>query len=207
MKSDITNRFSRRALRPFLLASILLVAGGALPGPAYADGPPPPDGRGPIPPHAPGGNPNGFSLGVILGDPTGLTLRGGIGARNAIQAHFGFSPFPGSGLVAGVDWTFDAWDFLRENPTAGLLFYFGFGAKGEWFTGHYFVYRHDGRRSFADNRHFGIGLRSVVGLRAPFRKAPFDVFFELAPGGVMFVLPGPGIYYDFDLAVGFRYRF
>ena len=33
---------------------------------------------------------DGFSLGLILGDPTGITLRGGVREHGAIQAHFGF---------------------------------------------------------------------------------------------------------------------
>ena len=150
---------------------------------------------------------NGFSLGLILGDPTGLTLRGGISEKSAIQAHFGFSPFPGDALVIMVDWTYDAWDFLRSNPTAGLLFYFGFGAKGEWFTGRYFLYEHHGHHDLPDRSHFGLGLRGLVGLRAPFRKAPFDLFFEIAPVGITMVVPDAGVYYDFDAAIGFRYRF
>ena len=150
---------------------------------------------------------DGFSLGLILGDPSGLTLRGGIGGPNAIQAHFGFSPLPGDALAVMVDWTYDAWDFLADNKTAGLKFFFGVGGKGEWFTGKYFIYKHDKHLVAYDDSYFGLGLRGVVGLRAPFRKAPFDLFFELAPVGVTFVVPDGGVYYDFDAAIGFRYRF
>ena len=45
------------------------------------------------------------------------------------------------------------------------------------------------------------------GLRVPFAKAPFDLFLELAPIGFIVVVPDPGILYDIDLAIGFRYRF
>ena len=150
---------------------------------------------------------DGFSLGIILGDPTGITLRGGVGGPNAIQAHFGFSPFPGAGLVGMVDWTYDAWDFLPHNSTAGLMFYFGFGVKGEWFTGWYNAYGPHWNNAQLDRSHFGIGMRGLVGLRVPFRTAPFDLFFELAPIGVIFVVPDTGVFYDFDIAMGFRYRF
>jgi hypothetical protein len=150
---------------------------------------------------------NGFSLGLVLGDPTGVTLRGGLGERHAIQAHFGFSPFPGDAVVAMVDWTYDAWDFLRHNTKASLLFYFGAGGKAEWFTGTYYAYEYDHHHSFPDKSHFGLGVRGLVGLRASFRKAPFDLFFELAPVGVILVVPNPGAYYDVDLAIGARYRF
>ena len=150
---------------------------------------------------------NGFSMGVILGDPTGVTLRHGLGERNAIQAHFGFSPFPGDAVVAMVDWTQDVWDFLRGNPSASLLVYFGIGGKAEWFTGQYFAYYYNQRHSFPDQSHFGLGARGLVGLRASFLRAPFDVFFELAPIAVIVVVPNPGAYYDIDVALGGRYRF
>ena len=154
-------------------------------------------------------NDSGFSLGLILGDPSGLTLRGGIGGKHAIQAHFGFSPVPGDALVAMVDWTYDAWDFLPHNNTIGLKFYFGFGGKGQWFTGRYFIYKHSKHDNHFhhDDSHYGLGIRGLVGLRAPFRKAPFDLFLEIAPAGVMFVFPDAAAYFDFDAAIGFRYRF
>jgi hypothetical protein len=150
---------------------------------------------------------NGFSMGLVLGDPTGLTLRGGLGESNAIQAHFGLSPFPGDAVTVMVDWTYDAYDFLRDNPSAALLFYFGGGGKAEWFTGKYYYYEHDHEKGFSDQSHFGLGGRGVLGLRASFRKAPVDLFLELAPIGIIFVVPDPGVYYDIDLALGVRYRF
>jgi hypothetical protein len=150
---------------------------------------------------------NGFSMGFILGDPTGFTLRSGLGERSAFQAHFGFSPFPGDAVAAMVDWTHDVWDFLRGNPNASLLFYFGIGGKAEWFTGKYYVYEYNHHHSFPDQSHFGLGVRGLVGLRVYFRKAPFDLFFELAPVGIIFVVPDPGAYYDIDFAIGGRWRF
>ena len=180
-------------MRPVFVVGIILFALTFAPAAAGAE--------------APSSGQNGFSLGLILGDPTGLTLRGGLGERAAIQAHFGFSPFPGDALAAMVDWTYDAWNFLRDNPTAWLLFYFGFGGKAEWFTGKYYAWDYNHHHGFPDQSHFGLGVRGLVGLRAPFRKAPFDVFFELSPLGFIVVVPDPGFYYDFDIAVGGRYRF
>ncbi|MFH1529996.1 MAG: hypothetical protein ABIK09_04570 [Pseudomonadota bacterium] len=151
---------------------------------------------------------DGFSMGFVLGDPSGLTLRGGIGERMAIQAHFGFSPFPGDAVAVMVDWTYDAWDLLKGNSTASLYLFFGIGAKGQWFTGRYYAY-HDKHYDhyLADQSHFGLGVRGLLGLRASFRKAPIDIFFELAPIGIIFVVPDAGVYYDIDAALGLRYRF
>jgi hypothetical protein len=148
---------------------------------------------------------NGFSMGVVLGDPTGLTLRSGLDERNAIQASLGFSPFPGDAMAAVVDWTHDAWNFLRDTPDAALLFYFGVGGKAQWFLGNYYAYGN--HQVFSDRSHFGLGVRGLVGLRASFANAPFDLFFEMVPLGLIFVVPDAGAYFDFDVALGGRYRF
>ena len=150
---------------------------------------------------------NGLSMGLVLGDPTGFTLRSGLGERNAIQASFGLSLFPGDAMAVMVDWTHDTWNLLRGNPTASLLVYFGFGGKAEWFTGQYYAYGDDHHHDFFDRSHFGLGARGLVGLRAPFRNTPIDLFLELAPVGIIFVVPDPGAYYDIDLALGVRFRF
>jgi hypothetical protein len=161
----------------------------------------------PIPASAKGNDLNGFSLGLVLGDPTGLTLRSGLGKRDAIQAHFGFSSYPGSAAAIMVDWTYDVWDLVKSPSRAALMLYMGVGGKGQWFTGRYYAFnnRHDKR--YWDDSHFGLGVRGVMGLRLAFLKAPFDLFLEIAPIGIIFVIPDRGAYYDLDAALGFRYRF
>lgn len=148
-----------------------------------------------------------FSLGAVLGDPTGFTLRGDLSGRAAIQGHVGFGFFPGDAVIASADFTFDAYDFLKGNRTASLWFFMGLGPKFQWFTGRYFAYGRSRRSPIEDGAHFGFGARGVAGIRAVFREAPFDVFFELAPVGITVVVPDPGAFYDVDVAFGFRYRF
>ena len=151
---------------------------------------------------------NGFSMGFVLGDPTGFTLRAGLDERYAFQAHFGFGFFPGDSMVVMVDGTHDTGNLLRDNPTASLRFYFGVGGKAEWFTGRYYAYKPGPEYSFPDDRSYvGLGVRGLVGLRMSFREAPVDLFIELAPIGIIFVVPDPAAYYDPDLALGVRYRF
>lgn len=149
-----------------------------------------------------------FSLGVILGDPSGVTIRQPLGQQDAIQAHLGLSLFPGDALSLMVDWTTDAWDFLHaDHNTASLFLYMGAGAKAEWFTGRYYAYDHSHLIGYEDESHFGIGVRLLFGLRLALLEAPFDLFIEAAPVGVILVSPGPIAYYDVDVALGVRYRF
>ena len=137
-----------------------------------------------------------FSLGFILGEPTGLTLRAGLGDGSAIQGHLGFDHFRGGGTAAMLDWTYDAYDFLRRGR-GGLLFYVGIGGQVEFF---------DRGRHYYDHDHVGIGVRGLAGLRASF-VPPFDVFLELAPVGLMFDVTDGYAYWDVDLALGVRFRF
>jgi hypothetical protein len=81
------------------------------------------------------------------------------------------------------------------------------GGKAQWFTGQYYACEHNHQHRFPDPWYFGLGARGLVGLRASLVKAPFDRFLELAPLGILVVVPTPGVYYDFDAAIGARYRF
>lgn len=150
-------------------------------------------------------DPNAFSLGFVLGEPTGLTLRSGLGDGSAIQAHVGFDHFRGGGMSAMLDWTYDAYDFMRRGP-GGLNFYLGIGGQAEWFGHGYHDGWYDGRRRYYDDGHLGLGVRGLVGLRASFRP-PFDLFLELAPVGLMLDVTDGYAYYDVDLAFGMRFRF
>ena len=149
-------------------------------------------------------SPTGTSFGLVVGDPTGLSLRSGMDGGHAVQAHLGFSPFPGDALTLMVDWTYDAWNFLDQNSGAALLLYWGGGFKLAWFTGGHYLYH----RSYGpEGGHFGLGVRGLAGLRLAFKQAPIDLFLELAPLGLIFVVTDPGVYYDVDMALGLRYRF
>lgn len=148
-----------------------------------------------------------FSLGAILGDPTGVTLKGDLGETFAIQSHVGFGFFPGDGVTVLADAIWDLHDFLAEKgKDVSLWFYMGAGAKFHWFTGRYFAYR-GGRARGYSSTDVGLGARGVAGLRISWHDEPFDLFFELAPLGFLVVVTDPDIYYDLDAGIGFRYRF
>lgn len=146
---------------------------------------------------------NAFSLGFVLGEPTGFTLRSGLGDGGAIQAHVGLDHLHGNDLAAMLDYTFDAYDFLRSSRSAGLLFYLGIGGQMEWY-GHGHDHWHHGH--YHHGEHLALGMRGLLGLRATFRP-PFDIFLELAPVALMFDIEDSSLYYDVDFALGARFRF
>jgi len=150
-----------------------------------------------------------YSIALVQGDPTSVTLRGGLGQREAFLAHFGFRPFPDNTAEAINGWTDDAWDFLQQflrgDPSARLLFYVD--GETEWLMSEYFAYEYEYNRkhNLSEQSHFGLGVQGLSWAFGPsFLKAPFDLFF-LVPVGVVFVVPKPDLYYD--LALGARYRF
>jgi hypothetical protein len=152
-------------------------------------------------------NDNGLSMGLILGDPTGFTLRNGIGKNEAVQLHVGFGAYPGGALSVVADWTHDIWTFFPHGDVATLELFVGLGAKVAWFTERSYFYSHPHNRDYPEASHMGLGARGLLGLRMPFRNAPIDVFLELAPLGFVAVVPDGGMFYDADFALGLRYRF
>ncbi len=150
-------------------------------------------------------DPNAFSLGLVLGEPSGFTLRSGLGDGGAIQAHLGIDRFHGDDLSANVDYTYDVVDLMRSARGASLLFYLGVGGQAELLGHGYHEYDHD-RGHYHDHDHLALGMRGLAGLRLSFRP-PFDLFLEVAPVGLMLDVADGHAYYDVDVALGARIRF
>lgn len=105
---------------------------------------------------------HGFGMGLILGEPTGLSAKLWTSSDNAFDFAAAWS-FRGRGhLLLQADYV---WHFFRllPVPSGKLPLYIGFG----------------GRVILADDPH--IGIRIPVGLDYLFADAPIDVFMELVP--------------------------
>ena len=126
---------------------------------------------------------SGFGIGVMLGEPTGLSAKMWTSRTTAAQF--------------GAAWSFENYfhvhgDFIMHkydliNVSKGELpVYFGLGA----------------RILFSDP-DMKIGVRVPVGLDYHFAGGPFDLFFEVVP--ILNLVPST----DFDIngAIGFRYFF
>lgn len=121
-----------------------------------------------------------FGLGVVLGEPTGVTARFMSGGNN-FQVHAAWSFFHGDAFrISG--------DYLRSGNLSSENFppfYFGIGA----------------RIKFASESQ--VTIRFPLGLNHFFRNDPFEIFGEVVPG--LRVIPNTD--FDLGLAVGFRYYF
>jgi len=132
----------------------------------------------------------GFELGVILGEPTGISFRSFMGTSNAIDLQVGWSVKDNR---YDNDDNFDlhgAYLFHKKSDIRiegyRLPFYFGPG----------------GRVKITDNDLI-IGVKVPLGLYYKFGSAPFSMFIEVAPG--LNLTPDT----DFDImgGIGFRYIF
>jgi len=108
-----------------------------------------------------------FGVGLVIGEPTGISAKLYLDDDNAVQAAAG-SAFVGGGLQVHADYLWHPW-ILEERDSFTLPAYVGPGAR--------FIYYQKGR----DGEDFSAaGLRAVAGIVFDFKEIPLDVFVELA---------------------------
>ncbi len=126
----------------------------------------------------------GFGLGLIVGEPTGLSGKYWINPWTAIDGAFAWSIDKKSGVHLHSDYLWH--DYRIISVIKGKLpIYYGVGA----------------RIVFATDNIFGV--RGVAGLNYIFDGTPLDIFIELVP--ILDIAPKVG--FDFNGAIGIRYYF
>jgi hypothetical protein len=128
---------------------------------------------------------SGFGLGIILGEPTGISFKNWVGSRAAFDVAVAWS-FEGEGAIhIHADYLFH--NFRLFNIEKGnLVLYYGIGA----------------RVKTVDKTQ--VGVRIPIGLSYLFERDPVEIFFELGP--IMNFTPkttfrmttGVGVRYYFD---------
>jgi len=133
-----------------------------------------------------GTNQEGFGMGVLLGEPSGLSMKWWTGLRSAWAAGVGYSLKDDADLHGHVDYL---WHKVRDlgSDQPRLPLYYGIGAR----------YRAN------DVGEDSVGIRIPIGLEYLFANSSFDVFFEIVP--VLDVVPE--LDFDANLGVGARYFF
>lgn len=132
-----------------------------------------------------------FGIGIVLGEPTGISAKLYLSDDTAIQAAVGIN-FIGSGVQGNAEYLLHPW-ILQERDLFVLPVYLGPGLR--------FI-QYGGR---GVDSHVAIGLRAVVGMLFDFKEQPLDAFVEV--GGV--------VEYDFteelelalNIGAGVRYYF
>ena len=108
----------------------------------------------------------GFGLGVILGEPTGLSGKYWLDDRSAVDGALAWSFYHGSSFHLHLDYLMHSRDaFDTKEP---LLLYYGVGGRLK-----------SSDTKYSANTQFGI--RGVIGVDYLVRTAPIDLFLEVSP--------------------------
>ena len=127
-----------------------------------------------------------FGIGVIIGEPTGITGKILIDDTNAIDMGAGWKTSGDNELHLYGDYLFHLYDVI-EVPKGMLPLYFGVGA----------------RIVFHEDDDDEIGIRFPVGIEYVFADVPLGAFVELVP--VLDLTPDTEI--DFEAGTGIRFFF
>jgi len=105
----------------------------------------------------------GFGLGIIVGEPTGISMKGWLSSKTAIDAGLAWSFANETALHIHADYLLHSFNVFETSETIPL--YYGIG----------------GRIKLGDNDKSRFGVRMVVGIAYIFKNAPVDLFLEVAP--------------------------
>jgi len=126
----------------------------------------------------------GFGLGIIVGEPTGVSLKYWTSSSTAFDGAVAWSFTDGGALHIHADYILHSFHLIPV-ASGSLPFYYGIGA----------------RIKFLDDP--GFGVRVPVGLAYLFSGAPIDVFFEIVP--ILNLIPQTN--FKINAAIGGRYFF
>ena len=128
----------------------------------------------------------GFGLGVILGEPTGVSAKNWITNTTAIDAAVAWSFVDQGALHIHADYLFHDFKLIRLDVKGKWPVYYGIGA----------------RLKFGDN-DTQLAVRIPVGIDYLFGDAPVDIFLEVVP--MLELIPITK--FQFNAAIGARYYF
>lgn len=132
-------------------------------------------------------------FGIVLGDPTGLTLKHWISSSQALAAYLGGSYYGAPRLGADYLWHFDAFQsrIVQLYADAGIAI--GFGKAVRWWG--------DRGYKYYSSEQARIGVRGMFGLNVAPRRTPLELFLEFGP----LITIAPGFASSIDIALGMRF--
>ncbi len=124
-----------------------------------------------------------LGVGIMIGEPTGISLKYWQSQRNAIDGGLAWSLGQYDAIHLHADYLWHNYSVFSDVDEGQLPFYYGIG----------------GRLVLADNESV-IGIRVPVGLNYLFEEAPVGLFLELAPT----INLAPSTDFDIGGALGIR---
>lgn len=128
---------------------------------------------------------NRFGVGVIAGEPTGITVKYMIDYNSGADAGIGWETSGDNEFHIYGNYLYHVYDLIIKVPHGKLPLYFGCGAR--------FIDR--------EKKDDKFGVRIPVGIEYLFENVSLGAFLELAP--VLDLTPDT----DFDLEAGIGIRF
>ncbi len=136
--------------------------------------------------------PDGLGLGLMAGNPSGLSLKVWTGPHVALDAGLGYTLWYGQALSFHGDVLWHT-NSLTQSPDGYLPLYIGLGARVVMANA----------PDYPDTR---IGVRVPFGLEYVFASVPIGLFFEVVPTFDLTGYPA-GKLFGQQASAGFRYYF
>jgi len=138
--------------------------------------------------------PAGFGLGLMGGNPSGLSAKVWTGPHVALDAGLGYTLWYGQALSFHGDVLWHTSSLLQSSQDGYLPLYIGVGARVVMGDNH----------DYPDMR---IGVRVPFGLEYVFANAPFGLFLEVVPTFDVTGVPPTRNMFGPQGSIGFRYYF
>jgi len=135
-----------------------------------------------------------LGVGVILGDPSGISLGYKLDADASLQAALAWDLISPGGFTLTGDYIFH-FDRMFKVKKVFIPLYAGIGAKLTMLVG---TGRYDSSAST-----IGLAARIPLGIRWEFADLPLEAFLELVPGLRLF----PDTSFDAGMGLGIRWYF
>lgn len=137
-----------------------------------------------------------LGVGIIAGEPTGVTLKKWRDNRVAIDMAAAWSFSENDSFQFHIDYLVHDYTVFRPSGVTGKLpLYYGIGGRVKL--------RDDDNNKNRNNDDTLIGVRVPVGIAYLLPKDPFEFFGEIVP--TLDVAPDTDL--DINAAIGFRYYF
>ncbi len=127
----------------------------------------------------------GFGVGIIIGEPTGLSLKSWLSGRSALDAGVAWSFVGPDAVHVHVDYLWHNFNLIHVSH-GKMPLYLGLGGRV---------------RAFHDD--VDLGARVPLGIEYIFAENRLDVFLEVVP--ILNLIPGTD--FDINAAIGIRYFF
>ena len=138
--------------------------------------------------------PQGIGLGLMGGNPSGLSLKAWTGPSVALDAGLGYTLWYGQALSFHGDVLWHTKSLLQSSDDGFLPLYIGVGARVVMGDNH-------------DYPNMRIGLRVPFGLEYVFASVPIGLFVEVVPTFDVTGVPRSRSLFGPQGSIGFRYYF